>query len=165
MGATKAHVLLISYPAQGHVAPFMKLSHLLVDHEVKVTFVITESTHVRMKNALPELGEKHHLMRLVSLPDGLESEDDRKDERKLSSSIAQVLPGHLEDLIKKANHLGGDDDQITCVITDAAFMWVLEIAEKMRLKRAVFWTSEPGLLASSLNIPKLLEAGIIDTNG
>ncbi|KAF3945249.1 hypothetical protein ACB098_04G097400 [Castanea mollissima] len=165
MGATKAHVLLISYPAQGHVAPFMKLSHLLVDHEVKVTFVITESTHVRMKNALPELGEKQHLMRLVSLPDGLESEDDRKDERKLSSSIAQVLPGHLEDLIKKANQLGGDNDQITCVITDAAFMWALEIAEKMRLKRAVFWTSEPGLLASSLNIPKLLEAGIIDTNG
>ena len=167
MGGANAHVLLVSYPAQGHVAPIMKLSQRLVHHEVKVTFVITEATHARMKNALPELGhEKQHLMRLVSVPDGLESEEDRKDERKLAESVAKVMPGHVEDLIKKANQLGGDDDdQITCVIADAILMWALGIAEKMGLKRAMFWTTGPGVLASSLYILKFIEEGVVDTNG
>ena len=60
---------------------------------------------------------------------------------------------------------GDDDDQITCVIADAILMWALGIAEKMGLKRAMFWTTGPGVLASSLYIQKFIEEGVVDTNG
>ncbi|RLM69675.1 putative glucosyl transferase [Panicum miliaceum] len=38
----KAHVLVLPFPAQGQVTPLMELSHRLVDHGFKVTFIVTE---------------------------------------------------------------------------------------------------------------------------
>ena len=51
-------------------APLTKLSHLIVDHGIEVTFVNTE------KN------EDKSPIRLVSVLDGLEPRDDRKDSIK-----------------------------------------------------------------------------------
>nr|XP_011465689.1 PREDICTED: UDP-glycosyltransferase 83A1-like [Fragaria vesca subsp. vesca] len=48
---------------------------------------------------------------------------------------------------------------------DPMFGWALEIAEMLKLKLAIFWTSAPGVLALILNIPKLIEDGIIDAKG
>ena len=39
------HVVVIPFLVQGHVAPLMKLSHLIVDHQIKVIFVNTEFIH------------------------------------------------------------------------------------------------------------------------
>lgn len=86
--------------------------------------------HAQIKIALPQSSEEQHLVRLVLVLDGLEPEDDRKDERKLVESIHRVMPGYLEDLIKKVNRLKGDE-KITCVIADASFGWALEIFEKV----------------------------------
>ncbi|KAK3225944.1 hypothetical protein Dsin_005806 [Dipteronia sinensis] len=110
---TNAHVLLVSYPSQGHVAPFMKLSHLLNACGAKVTLVVTESKQARtvdqpqpgFNSSMPETGEdQQNRVRIVSVPDGLESADERKDVSKLIQSINRVMPGYVEELIKKINH-------------------------------------------------------------
>ncbi|KAK9996188.1 hypothetical protein SO802_020874 [Lithocarpus litseifolius] len=69
---SQSHVLVVSFPAQGHVAPRMKLSHQIADHGIKVTFVSTEFIIARLTTKMP----MNSLIRLVSLPDGLEPEDD-----------------------------------------------------------------------------------------
>ncbi|TXG51668.1 hypothetical protein EZV62_024192 [Acer yangbiense] len=143
---TNAHVLLVSYTAQGHVAPFMKLSHLLSSCGTKVTLVITESKHARIVDqpqpgfnlSMPETGEdQQSRVRIVSVPNGLEPEDERKDVSKLIQSINRVMPGYVEELIKKINHQEGD--------------------EKI--------TSAPGSLALTLQIPKFIQADIINPDG
>ncbi|BFG32863.1 hypothetical protein CerSpe_191370 [Prunus speciosa] len=157
------HVLLVSYPMQGHVAPFIKLAYLFAGRGIKVTLLITEFVHARLVAAHPELdGEQYDQVRLVAVPDGLPKEDVRNDERKLGESVFKVMPGHVENLLNKANLEG---NQVTCVIADAVFGWALGIAEKMELKSALFWPSAPGVLALTLNIRKLIEAGVIDSNG
>ncbi|KAH0975788.1 hypothetical protein GBA52_017687 [Prunus armeniaca] len=157
------HVLLVSYPIQGHVAPFIKLAYLFAGRGIKVTLVITEFVHARLVAAHPELDdEQYDQVRLVAVPDGLPKEDVRNDEHKLGESVFKVMPGHVEKLLNKANLEG---NQVTCVIADAVFGWALEIAEKMELKSALFWPSAPGVLALTLNIRKLIEAGVIDSNG
>nr|XP_023928110.1 UDP-glycosyltransferase 83A1-like [Quercus suber] len=57
------------------------------------------------------------LIRLISIPDGLATGDERNDTLKLTKSILKVLPGHFEDLIEKINQ-SNDDDQISCIIAD-----------------------------------------------
>nr|POE91185.1 udp-glycosyltransferase 83a1 [Quercus suber] len=72
------------------------------------------------------------------------------------------MPGHFKDLIEKINQ-SNDDDQISCIIVNTTVGWALEVAQKMRIKRAAVWPAGPGDLAFVLHIPKLIQDGIIDT--
>ncbi|GAB4860861.1 hypothetical protein Ancab_036021 [Ancistrocladus abbreviatus] len=114
--------------------------------------------------AMRETAEGECKVKLVAIPDGLEPEDNRKDERKLGASIFKVFPGYVSNLIQKANKLGSND-QITCVVADAIFGWALEIAEQARVELALFWTSSPASLAVTLQIPELIATEFIDSEG
>ncbi|KAK1570894.1 hypothetical protein Q3G72_008696 [Acer saccharum] len=164
MGGRQPHVLVIPYPAQGHVMPLMKLSMKLAEHGVKVTFVITEFIEAKIMASMPEKAWWSQIIRFVSIPDGLEGEDDRKDAAKTRETMLRVMPGHLKNLIDKVNQ-SNDCEQIKCVLADTSVGWVLEVAKKMGIPGTAVTPAGPGGVALSLHIPKLIEAGIIDTNG
>ncbi|XP_030939632.1 UDP-glycosyltransferase 83A1-like [Quercus lobata] len=155
---SQPHVLVIAFPAQGHVAPLMKLSHQIVDHGIKVTFVTTEFINARLITTMPA----NSPIRLVSLPNGLEPRDDQTDALKLINSFQEVKPDHFKDLIEKINE-SDDDDRIICVIADVTVSWAFDVAEKTGIQSAAFWPNVPTTLALILLIPKLIEDGIIDT--
>lgn len=157
------HIVAVPYPAQGHVLPMMEFSQCLLKHGLIVTFVNTEYNHKRVVNALAEKNNLGDQINLVSIPDGLEPWEDRTDLGKLSEAIFRVMPRKLEELIEEINSSGGG--QITCVITDFSMGWALEVAEKMKIPRAAFWPASGAILASIFDIPKLLDSGIIDSNG
>ena len=152
-------MLVIPFPAQGHVAPLMKFSHQIVDRGIKVTIVSPEFIHKRLKTTMPMKSP----IRLVSFPDGLEPGDDRNDTIKLINSFLEVMTGHFKDLIEKINE--SNDEHISCVITDGMIVPALEVAEKMGIKMAVLWPAGPATLAIILSIPKLIQDGIIDARG
>ncbi|KAK2965737.1 hypothetical protein RJ640_003275 [Escallonia rubra] len=165
MEKREGHVLIVPMPLQGHVSPLMKLSHRIAKHGVQVTFFTTEFLQAQLVAALPELDGGGHRIRLVSFPDGLEPDDDRKDQRKFSENIRKNMPVYLEDFIKKANEGNGDHKKITGVIIDAPLGWALEIPKKFGIKQAIYWCSSTGCLALVLQIPKLIEDKLIDTDG
>lgn len=156
---SQPHVLVIPFPAQGHVASLMKLSHQIVDHGIKVTFVTIEFINARLTTTMPT----NSSIRLVSLPDGLEPGDDQIDTLKLINSFQETKPDHLKDLIEKINKSA--DDQIICVIADVTVAWAFDVAEKMGIQSVAFWPIGPANLALIFHIPKLIEDGIIDTQG
>lgn len=160
----RPHVLVVPFPAQGHVAPLMKLSHKIADHGIKVTFVNTEFIHARIVAGIRDENGGESLIRLVSIPDGLDPGDDRKGVLKLTHSILSVMPGHMEELIENINR-SHDNEQITCVIADTCMGWALEVAKKMKIERVAVFPAGPGSLVTVLHIPKLIEAGIIDNDG
>ncbi|KAL7232247.1 hypothetical protein ACSBR2_010302 [Camellia fascicularis] len=142
----KPHVLAIPYPAQGHVLPMLELMQCLAKHGFKVTFVNTEFTQERVINTLAGKDSIENHIHLISIPDGLEPWENRNELGKLTEAIFQIMPGKLEELIEKIN--GSDNDKITCIIADQLLGWALEVAEKMQI-----------------NIPALLDDGIINDNG
>ncbi|KAL3624048.1 hypothetical protein CASFOL_032864 [Castilleja foliolosa] len=158
----KPHVLVVTYPAQGHVIPVLEFSQWLVRLGVRVTFVNTEFSHKKIINFMSD-SDKFEDLTMVTIPDGLEPGDDRKDLGKNTEALYRVPPGELESLILKIN--GRDEDKIACVIADAPMAWALEVAEKLGIRRAAFWTAPAAVLALSFHIPKLISDGIVDTNG
>ncbi|XVE54714.1 hypothetical protein DITRI_Ditri03aG0104000 [Diplodiscus trichospermus] len=158
------HVLVLPFPGQGHIVPIMKLALQIAGHGVKVTFVNTEFIHAKMMICLPEKAEERSLINFVSIPDGLEMEDDRADLVKLTESVHRTMPAYLEDLILKIKQ-SNVDEQITCVIADTAVGWAHEMAKKLGIEAVAFWPSAGACLALALHIPKLLEAGLINTDG
>ncbi|XWS51205.1 hypothetical protein CRYUN_Cryun12cG0157000 [Craigia yunnanensis] len=108
-------------------------------------------------------GEKS-LVSLVSIPDALEPEDDRKDRVKFLECLSRVMPGQLKKLIENIKQANADE-QITCVIADMAVGWILEVPKEMGIEGVSFFTGGPASLALSLGIPKLIEAGILGDDG
>ncbi|XVF11823.1 hypothetical protein REPUB_Repub08aG0060400 [Reevesia pubescens] len=157
------HVLVISYPAQGHVAPLMKLSLQIAAQGVKVTFVNTEFIHEKIMASMPEKDREQSMISLVSIPDGLEG-DDRNDIFKLAESILRVMPGHLEDLIVKMNQ-SNLNEQIKCVIADTSVGWALEVAKKMGIRAVAVWPAGAACFALTAQIPHLIDDQVINNDG
>ncbi|KAK1273110.1 UDP-glycosyltransferase 83A1 [Acorus gramineus] len=162
---TPPHAVVLPYPAQGHVIPLMELSHRLVDRGFNITFVNTHFDHARVVRAsLSGPRAETGPLRLVSCPDGLEPGTDRDDLGRLTLSIQEHMPGHLEELIQAAS---ADPEQgpVTCVIADQTMPWALDVAKKMGLRAVAFWPASAVMLATTLNIPNMINDGTIDKNG
>ncbi|VAI36899.1 unnamed protein product [Triticum turgidum subsp. durum] len=54
--AAQPRVMVLPFPAQGHVIPLMELSRKLVEHGFEIDFVNTEFNHDRVLQALAEDG-------------------------------------------------------------------------------------------------------------
>ncbi|XP_058068815.1 UDP-glycosyltransferase 83A1-like [Magnolia sinica] len=141
----------------------MELSHCLIERGFRITFLNTEFNHAHVVAALPKMGGVHEQIRLVALPDGMALGKDRNEVGKQCECFLRVMPGGLEELIHKMNE--SDHDKIRCIIVDGVMGWAMEVAAKMGIQGAVFWTVPVSLCASLFDIPKLIEDRIIDKNG
>ncbi|KAK1438919.1 hypothetical protein QVD17_04732 [Tagetes erecta] len=159
----KAHVLVIPYPAQGHVIPTMELAQRLVEQGVKVTFINTEVNHKLVTSNCLDKDGFGDLIQMVSIPDGLEPWEDRSDIGKLTLSIIQTMPAKLQKLIETINKK--EDSKVTCVIADDCMGWAIRVANKMGINTAAFWPASVATLASMLSFQKLIDDGIINKNG
>ncbi|KAL2335448.1 hypothetical protein Fmac_016661 [Flemingia macrophylla] len=158
------NVLIVPFPAQGHVNSLMNFSQKLVDHGCKITFVNTDFTHRRVMSSMVKQESLHDSpIKLVSIPDGLGPDDDRSDVGKLCDAILSTMPLMLEKFIEDINLNGGD--KITCIISDVIMGWSLEVGSKLGIRGVQFWTSSATMFALLDNIPMLIEDGIIDSDG
>ncbi|KAH7660693.1 UDP-glucuronosyl/UDP-glucosyltransferase protein, partial [Dioscorea alata] len=155
------HVILLPYPAQGHVIPFLELAYCLADSGFEVTFINTDHIHVRVTEAIAAVEHDTGMINLVSIPDGLESIEERSDLVKLSVRLSEVVPKSLEELIDKINK-SGDGSRITSLIADENLSWIMPVAKTMGLHTVAFWPAAAATLSLLLSIPKLAEDGVID---
>ncbi|KAL0014735.1 hypothetical protein SO802_001804 [Lithocarpus litseifolius] len=159
-----AHILVLPFPAQGHVNPLILLSRKKVKHGFKITFVNTDFNHNRVVGALDSLMDSN--ISLVSIPDGLGPEDDRNELGKLCEAMLRTMLEKLEELINYINASNGNDKIISCIVADAAGMgWAIEVGIKMGIKRAFFRPGTAASLALQVSIPRLIDDGIINSDG
>lgn len=124
----------------------MAFCRILEKHGFKITFVNTDFNHKRIVSAGVS---KDSLMRsssfnLVSIPDGLDPEDERNafEFPKLCQSMLLTMPAKLEELVRGINNNAAaddDDDKIICFVTEFGMSWALEVAYKMGIKGAAFY--------------------------
>lgn len=173
MGSTSHHVLVIPFPAQGHVNPLMIFSHKLALQGFKVTFLNTDFIQKRVLSAMALIGDGKspvgsQNISSVSIPDGLDPDDDRSDFASLCEAISDTMPAKLEELLRNFNRvLDGDDEKkkITCVIADGSMGWAMEVASKMGIRGAIFWPAAAATFVLELNIQRMIDEGIIDSDG
>ncbi|KAE8716023.1 UDP-glycosyltransferase 83A1 [Hibiscus syriacus] len=160
------HVLVVSFPAQGHISPLMKLSIQIAAHGVKVTFFTTEVELGKFRESLPENFEEQSSITLVSIPDGVD-EDVRYDPLKTLEAIEmirRVIPNYVAGLIAEINQSGADE-KISCVIADISVGGALEVAKKMGLEAVAIWPAAAPCLALAAHVPILLQDEIINSDG
>ncbi|KAK1643956.1 hypothetical protein QYE76_061761 [Lolium multiflorum] len=163
------HVLVLPFPAQGHVIPLMELSHRLVEHGVKVTFANTELNHGLILGALVSKDGSSSLggVDMVSIPDGLGDGEDRKNLARLAEAFSEVMPGELEKLIGRVSDcsVSAGSEKLTWLLADASMAWAFSVARKLGLRTAAFNPSSAAMFAMRMSIPKLIMDGVVDDKG
>ncbi|GLT75517.1 hypothetical protein SLA2020_472350 [Shorea laevis] len=131
------HILIISYPAQGHVRPLLEFSQLLVKHGIKVTFMNTEFAHQQIMNAFGIKVSVDGSIRFVSLLGGMGVDENRNQIGRLIESICQFMPVELKQLIEEINR--SDGDEVICLLTDMTIGWPLKVAVELGIKAAALF--------------------------
>ncbi|KAG1327161.1 gallate 1-beta-glucosyltransferase [Cocos nucifera] len=138
------HVLLVSFPGQGHVNPFLRLAKRLAAKGLLVTFSSTEITGRRIASATnnsPDprdtvaVGRGH--LRFEFYQDSWDPDDPHhKGLDALMAHLAEVGPPALADLIRRSADAG---HPVWCVVNNPFIPWVLDVATDMGIPCAVLW--------------------------
>uniref|UniRef100_N1QUL7 Putative UDP-glucosyltransferase n=1 Tax=Aegilops tauschii TaxID=37682 RepID=N1QUL7_AEGTA len=155
--ATQTRVMVLPFPAQGHVIPLMELSRKLAEHGVEVDFVNTEFNHDLVMEAMAEKGAIPDGIHMLTVPDGLGPGDDHADIGKFVKDLPAAMSGRLEEMIRSR--------KIRWVIVDVSMSWALQVATAAGARVASFSTYSAAVFALRMNLPKLIEDGVLDESG
>ncbi|CAO2815400.1 unnamed protein product [Amaranthus hypochondriacus] len=154
--ANKKMVILVPYPAQGHVTPILKLASFLSTYGFQPLIVLPEFIHrsiVTKVNAATKGG-----IVCVSIPDGLD-ETKPCDFFAIEKAMEDHMPTHLDRLIRKINQ------NIACMIVDLLASWAIDVGKRCDVQVAGFWPAMFAAFSLISSIPHLLQRGFISDSG
>ncbi|KAM0025226.1 putative UDP-glucuronosyl/UDP-glucosyltransferase, UDP-glycosyltransferase family [Helianthus debilis subsp. tardiflorus] len=157
------HVLLVTFPAQGHVNPLLRLGKLLASKgNVLVTFSSTKSIGNKMKKAgaavsgdPTPVGNRGGMIRFEFFDDGCS--EDKDDER---NDLDTYLP-KLEAYGKKAitriiNQHAENGWPVSCLINNPFIPWVSDLAQELNIPCAMLWVQSCACFSSYYHYEKSL---------
>jgi hypothetical protein len=168
--AAPPHALILPYPAQGHVIPFMELAHRFLDGGFDVTFVNTKYNHDRVMAAAGagttttftgSSSAAGGRLRLVAVADGIDDAGDHENLILLNAAMQEAIPPQLEALLDGEEGLG----KVTCVVVDAGMSFVLDVVKRRGITSAALWPASAAVLSVMVNAEKLIRDGVIDDDG
>ncbi|XP_040382025.1 7-deoxyloganetin glucosyltransferase-like [Oryza brachyantha] len=163
----KPHVLLLPYPAQGHVTPFLKLAKALHARSFHVTFVNTEYNHARLvRTRGPAAVAGAGGLRFETIPDGLPppppgAADATQDIWALCEATRRTGPGHVRELVERLGRAGGGVPPVSCVVADGAMGFAVHVAREMGIPGYLFFTPSACGLLAYLNFDQLVKRGYV----
>ncbi|WVY94629.1 hypothetical protein V8G54_033717 [Vigna mungo] len=166
-GSKKPHALLIPFPSQGHINPFLKLAKLLHSRGFHITFVNSELNHRRLlksrgPDALNGLSDFH----FEAIPDGLPPTDMDATQCILalcdSTRKNSLLP--LCNLISKLNH-SHHTPPVTFILSDGVMSFTLKASQQFGLPNIFFWTHSASGVMSYKQCKNLMERGLTPLKG
>ncbi|CAB4304515.1 unnamed protein product [Prunus armeniaca] len=151
-------IILVPYPAQGHVTPMLKLASAFLSHGFKPVLVTPDHIH----NQIVPKVEQNDKILCIPIPDGLDK-DAPRDFFAIEKAMENTMPGHLESLVNQLDHQDGD--QVVCIVADLLASWAIDVANRCGVASAGFW---PAMLATYrliTAIPDMVRTGLISDTG
>ncbi|KAK7302495.1 hypothetical protein RJT34_13385 [Clitoria ternatea] len=164
-GTKKPHALLIPFPTQGHINPFLKLAKLLHSKGFHITFVNTEFNHKRLlKSRGPDALNGMPDFHFETIPDGLpltnmgatQSIPDLCDSTRKNCLIPFC------NLISKLNDAqASGTPPVTCIFSDGIMSFTVKASQQFGLPNILFWTNCACGFMSFKECKNLMERGLI----
>ncbi|CAJ2630523.1 unnamed protein product [Trifolium pratense] len=151
---TPTHILLVSYPLQGHINPLLRLAKCLAAKGSSVIFITTEKAgkdmktvnNITDKSATP-IGEGS--LTFEFFDDGLEDDDPIKNDLGgYSEQLELVGKQFLSQIIK--NH-ADSNKPVSCIINNPFFPWVCDVAYEHNIPSALLWIQSTAVFTAYYN--------------
>ncbi|XP_077225132.1 UDP-glycosyltransferase 74F2-like [Tasmannia lanceolata] len=126
------HVLLVPYPAQGHINPLLQFAKRLASKGIKVTLA---NTIYLTKSMKAETG----IVTVETISDGYDDGgfESSESNEAYHERLIEFGTRTLTELIEKKN---SSNFPFSCVIYDAFLPWALEVAKRLNLPGGAFFT-------------------------
>jgi hypothetical protein len=164
---THPAVLLVPFPAQGHVTPMLQLARALAAHGVAATVAVPDFIHRRISGTGGCCCGGG--VALASIPSGIAASDDDGAAPGFAAIVDAMehrMPPHLERMLTTSPRSGRPPVAVfACVVVDVLASWAVPVAARCGVPAAGFW---PAMLASYrvvAAIPELIERGLISESG
>ncbi|CAK8538706.1 unnamed protein product [Lathyrus sativus] len=151
----KPIILLVPYPAQGHVNPMQNLASSFIAQGFETLMILPQHVHNKINV------DDDKIVKCVGLEDGIEEETTTPDFFAIESSMENIMPIHLEEFLQNNERVG----EVCLMVVDLLASWAIQVAGKFGIPTVGFW---PAMLASYLliaAIPQMLRTGLISDTG
>lgn len=156
MEKTKGHVVVVTYPAQGHINPLLQFAKCLVSKGLKVTLAATPYT----ADSIRADG-----IDVMTISDGFDDGGFKRAPGVESylDSFKTVGSRTLTDLIHRLNETTSSSSSsssspaVNCIVYDSLLPWAIDVAKHFGICVAVFWTN----LASIFYLYWQINSGVL----
>ncbi|XP_059450160.1 UDP-glycosyltransferase 82A1-like [Corylus avellana] len=149
-------IIMVPYPAQGHVTPMLKLASAFHSHGFEIIMITPEHIH---RQIVARVEPKDQIV-CLPIPDGLDR-DTPRDFFAIEMAMENNMPAVLEAMVDKLDEDGG----VVCMVVDLLASWAIQVANRCRVPAAGFW---PAMLATYrliAAIPDMVRNGLISDTG
>ncbi|KAM3357104.1 UDP-glycosyltransferase 75C1 [Capsicum galapagoense] len=133
---SRAHILLVTFPAQGHINPSLQFAKRLIKLGIEVTFATSVSAHRRMaKTAACTLPEG---LNFEAFSDGYDDgfKHDVDDSERYMSEIRSRGSQTIKDIILKSSD---EERPVTSLVYTLLLPWAAEVARELHVPSALLW--------------------------
>ncbi|XP_050230798.1 UDP-glycosyltransferase 82A1 [Mercurialis annua] len=149
-------IILVPYPAQGHVNPMMKLALAFLSLGFDPVMITPEFIHRRIVTNI----DPNAKVKLVSVPDELEK-DEAPDFFAIEKALEDSIPYHLESVVRKID----EDGEVLCMLVDLLASSAIEVGRRCGVPVAGYWPAMLPTYQIIRSIPDLLSARLISQTG
>jgi hypothetical protein len=156
MKCTRPKIILVPYPAQGHVTPMLKLAAAFNNRGFDTIMITPEYIHHQIVSYI----EPKDQILCMPIPDGLDK-DTPRDFFAIEMAMEKNMPVHLEGMVHKLD----EDGEVVCVVVDLLASWAIEVANRCRVPVAGFWPAMLATYQMIAAIPDMVRTGLISDTG
>uniref|UniRef100_A0ACD5UMC0 Uncharacterized protein n=1 Tax=Avena sativa TaxID=4498 RepID=A0ACD5UMC0_AVESA len=167
-----AHVLVLLFPAQGHINCMLHFAAGLLHAGLHVTFLRTDHNRRRLGLAAAEADATSPRLRFLSFSDGLPDDHPRsagdlaplvESLRTTTSVVYRTLLASLSAGARRddgaTTGLGDGFPSVTCVVADGILPFAVDITKETGIPALAFRTASGCSFLAFLSVPRLVELG------
>ncbi|KAH9782703.1 UDP-glycosyltransferase 74F2 [Citrus sinensis] len=130
----RAHVLIVSYPSQGHINPTFQFAKRLASKGLKITLAITNFIYKTQKPPQPS-----DSVQIDTISDGYD-DGGFSEAESIDAYLQNMEVAGLKTLAELITKYKSSSNPIDCVVYDAFLYWALDVAKGFGLFSAAFFT-------------------------
>ncbi|KAF8655121.1 hypothetical protein HU200_061256 [Digitaria exilis] len=161
------HLVLVPFPAQGHVAPLLQLARLLHARGAHITFVHTHFNYRRLVLAKGEPAvhpSTSPSFRVEVIDDGIPLSSPQHDIPGLVDALRRNCPSPFRSLLARLAaeaETEGGAPPVTCVVADVVMPFAPAVAREAGVPEVQFFTASACGLMGYVHYGELVRRGLV----
>ncbi|XP_029125596.1 7-deoxyloganetic acid glucosyltransferase [Cajanus cajan] len=164
--STRPHILVLPFPAEGHIKPMFNLAKLLSHRGHRITFVNTHHNHNRLLQFtdLPSFHTQFPHFHFASITDGVPVDlPPNEFELLISPSSRSQVAKEFRDLLWGFVEKPRRWDPPCCIIADGIMSTVsMNVAQELGVPVITFRTYSATATWVSIHVSKIIQEGLMD---